>query len=380
MYHGWGSLVEQKNPGGYTYTNPHTQHELQRLVREVVEPLGPTLMQIPEAPCEVAFLESFTSQMFSARGGYGSNIGWPADVWLALQHAHIQCDIMYEESLLNGALAGRKVLVMPHCDVLTKSVADAIRSWQAAGGKIIADEFLCPAIKADVKLASFQREKRAAADKAKTLALSGKLVNATATLLANPFICDNPEVITHRRSYGSTDYLFLVNDHREAGTYVGQHGLVLENGLPSIANIVSPPGKPRFGYDLKEGTRVQDGMSFQVKLGPADGSVFMFLDEPIAGPVVNGPDRAKAGSRALFKVAIHGASHRPVAAIIPVEVAIHDANGRLSEGSGYYGAKDGRLELPLDVAPNEDPGIWEIKVRELASRTTATAYLRVERP
>ena len=69
-------------------------------------------MEIPDERSEVAFLESFTSQMFARRGGYGSNMGWEADVWLALQHAHVQTDILYEETLLKSGLSGRKVLVM----------------------------------------------------------------------------------------------------------------------------------------------------------------------------------------------------------------------------------------------------------------------------
>ncbi|MEQ9408857.1 MAG: LamG domain-containing protein, partial [Fuerstiella sp.] len=47
MYHGWQSLVESDSPGAYRYTNPNTRHELQRLIEDVVVPLGPTLLEIP---------------------------------------------------------------------------------------------------------------------------------------------------------------------------------------------------------------------------------------------------------------------------------------------------------------------------------------------
>jgi hypothetical protein len=100
MYHGWQSLVPTDSPSGYRFTNPNTAHVLKGLIHEVIEPLGPTLMAIPDERSEVAFLESFTSQMFARRGSYGSNTDWAADVWLALQHAHVQTDILYEETLL----------------------------------------------------------------------------------------------------------------------------------------------------------------------------------------------------------------------------------------------------------------------------------------
>ena len=71
MYHGWESLVPESGESGYRYTHPQTQHELHRLLKEVVEPLGPTLMQVPDRSSDVAFLESFASQMFARRGTYG---------------------------------------------------------------------------------------------------------------------------------------------------------------------------------------------------------------------------------------------------------------------------------------------------------------------
>src|SRR6185295_4406514 len=107
----------------------------------------------------------------------------------------------------------------------------------------------------DVALASFKRAKKAAEDKAQTLRVAAQLLTATDQFLAKRFTCDNPEVAVHLRRYGDTDYVFVVNDHREAGTYVGQHGLVMENGLPSTANIVFAPGQPRIAYDLTKGER-----------------------------------------------------------------------------------------------------------------------------
>ena len=44
-------------------------------------------------------------------------------------------------------------------------------------------------------------------------------------------------MIPHRRRYRDTDYVFAVNDRREFGDYVGHHGLVMENGLPTDAEL-----------------------------------------------------------------------------------------------------------------------------------------------
>ena len=55
-----------------------------------------------------------------------------------------------------------------------------------------------------------------------------------------------------------------------------------------------------------------------------------------------------------------------------------DPNGRQAERSGNYASTDGALTLELDLASNDTPGVWQIKVRESASGLTATRHLRVE--
>jgi|UniRef100_UPI003785315C hypothetical protein len=377
MYHGWQSLVQTDSPGAYRFTNPNTAPVLTQLIHDVIEPLGPTLMAIPDERSEVAFLESFTSQMFARRGGYGSNIGWEADVWLALQHAHVQTDILFEETLLKNGLSGRKVLVMPYCDVLTKSVVARIADWQKKGGKIVADEFLCPALKADVVIQSFKREKKAAEDKAKVLELA-KAFSA----LPHKVSCDNPEIITRVRKFGDATYVFVVNDKREYGSYVGQHGLVMENGLPS-KGIVSLKAESANVYELT-GTqfivpkRGEDGvMSWPVELGPCDGKIFMVLPKPLLGIQLDVPENATLNNTAKVSARITTTQEAPTKAVIPVRVEIRDANGSAAEGSGFYAAENGIVELSLNLAPNEDPGTWEIRVKELASGMEAVRWMRV---
>jgi len=379
MYHGWQSLVPTDSPGAYRYTNPNTAPVLKQLIHDVIEPLGPTLMAIPDEKSEVAFLESFTSQMFARRGGYGSNNGWEADVWLALQHAHVQTDILFEETLLKNGLSGRKVLVMPSCDVLTQSVVARIADWQKKGGKIVADEHLCPGLKADFTIQTFKRAKKAAEDKAKVLTLAKTLGGFALPQRAN---CDNPEIIVRTRKFGDATYVFVVNDHRECGTYVGQHGLVMENGLPS-KGIVRLKAESANVYELT-GTqfivpkRGDDGyMSWPVELGPCDGKIFMIMPKPLLGIQLDVPENATLNNTAKINARITTTQDAPTKAVIPVRVDIRDANGKSAEGSGFYAAENGIVELSLNLAPNEDPGTWEIRVKELASGMQAVKWMRV---
>ncbi len=379
MYHGWQSLVQTDSPGGYRFTNPNTAPVLKQLIHDVIEPLGPTLMAIPDERSEVAFLESFTSQMFARRGGYGSNNGWEADVWLALQHAHVQTDILYEETLLKSGLSGRKVLVMPFCDVLTKSVVTRIADWQKKGGKIVADEFLCPGLKADFTIPSFKREKKAAEDKAKVLTLAKTLGGFQ---LPQKVMCDNPEIIVRTRKFGDASYVFVMNDHREYGTYVGQHGLVMENGLPS-KGIVSLKAESANVYELTGSRfilpkRGDDGvMSWPVELGPCDGRIFLVMPKALLGLELDVPESASFGNVAKISARITSTQDTLTKAVIPMRVDVRDANGNNAEGSGFYAAENGLVELDLNLAPNEDPGMWEVRVKELASGMEAVKWMRV---
>jgi hypothetical protein len=360
-------------------------HVLKELIHDVVEPLGPTLMQIPDERGEVAFLESFTSQMFARRGGYGSNLSWASDVWLALQHAHVQPDILFEETLVKGGLSGRKVLVMAECDVLTKSVLARIQEWQKKGGKIIADEFLCPGLKADVVLTSFKRIKKADADKASVLKLAQSFSGQIEALGSGPKVrVDTPEIIVHTRRYGDALYVFAVNDRREFGNYVGHAGLVMENGLPSSGTLTLKQEQANV-YDLTRGAfvipkRTDDGsLTWPVELGPCDGRIYMVTPKPLLGLNLEAPATAKVGNKASIRALAATTEGLALKAVIPMKVEIRDTNGRPTEGCGYYAADNGLLTVDLDIASNEDPGVWEIRVRELASGMESVKYLRVEK-
>jgi hypothetical protein len=382
MYHGWGSLVPTDSPTSYRYTHPDTVHVLRDLIENVVKPLGPALMSIPDQRSEVALLESFTSQMFARRGGYGSNNNWSADLWMALQHAHVQTDILYEETVLKkNGLSGRRFLIMPECDVLTAPVVARIQDWQKKGGKIVADEFLCPALKADFVLPSFKRIKKADADKASVLALARKVRELA---LPQMIACDNPEVIVRTRRFGDALYVFAVNDRREFGTYVGQHGLVMENGLPSSAMLTLKQENANV-YDLTRSQflvpqRLPTGeVKWPVDLGPCDGRIFMITPKPLLKIALEVPESATVGNRASVKAAISTSQEGMLKAVVPVRIEVRDSSGKTTEGTGAYAAENGIVSVDLDIAANEEPGTWEIRVKELASGMEAVRYLRVGR-
>jgi len=380
MYHGWQSLVETDYPSGYRFTNPNTQYELQRLIHDVVQPLGPTLMRIPDAPSNVAFLESFTSQMFARRGTYGWNHSWAGDMYHVLMYAQLQPRVLYEESLLSGSLKDAKVLVMADCDVLTESVVREIKEFQENGGLIVGDDEICPAIKPDFILSRFSRTNQADKDRAALQDAAKKLRTWLDPKYTRAVDSSNPDVVTRRRALGTTDYVFAVNDQREFGSYVGGYGMVMEDGLPSTTTI-RVGRKSGHVYDLVDSRELSmeveaDALQVPLQLGPCQGRVLMVTDRPIRDISIQAPSSAIHSQSIRIAIEVTDGDS-PLDAVIPVQVEIIDPEGSAAEFSGSYAAKNGQLTVPFDFATNDRVGVWEIRAKELASGKSARAYVRL---
>lgn len=371
MYHGWQSLVDTGSKTGYVYTNPQTQEVLTELTRDVVRPLGPTLLRVPDRKTDVAMLESFTSQMFVGRGSYGWSGSWEADMHVILQWAHLQPKILFDETVVRDGLDNYRVLVMPNCDVLTESVVRKVKDFQKRGGIVVADENLCPAIIPDIVIPSYKRTGKADVDKADLQAKAADLRQQLDAFYTRYGDSLNPDVVLRFRKYGDADYLFALNDKRTFGDYVGHHGKVMEKGLPNSAEL-SVRRRGAFVYDLVAHKVVPvktsgNEMQFDTTFGPGDGRAYMITSQKIASVRIVAPAKAPRGKPVNLNVTIVDDKGTPLNAVVPVQLDILDPQGRPAEFSGYYGAKDGKLSVRLDLASNDPTGTWTIKVRELAS-------------
>ncbi|OYW71628.1 MAG: hypothetical protein B7Z37_27235 [Verrucomicrobia bacterium 12-59-8] len=345
----------------------------------------------------MVLLESFTSQVMAGRGLYRGGSSSTLEAWQALQHAHIQTDILYEDSLAEGGLDDRQILIMPDCDVLPASVVDQIRKWQEMGGKVLADDQLCPALKADATWSAPTVSNAPAsappevagtaadvvpAQASPSLPLPEKLAGLCKDLGWLPQVsCDSPEVILHASQTGEAVCLFVINDRREAGSYVGQHGLVKEAGLPLSAKLNLGQDKMNV-YDLTHASfllpkRDDSGLVIPLKLGPSEGRVLLLSPSPLIEMQLDVPETATRGNVAEVRVKLMTSGGNPMPAAIPVAVSIRDADGAPAEFDGYHVVDNGELVLRLDLARNETPGTWEVQVRELASGMEAVKWMQV---
>ena len=377
MYHGWNSLTGKQPRGnnGYEFTNPETQMRLADLIRKVVRPLGPTLLQVEDAPPKVALLESFASQIYTNCGTWGWSDSWEADLHLALQWAGYPPAVVYDETLVEkGVPASVEVLVMPNCPVLTRSVLQAIRNFQQRGGILVADETLTPALIPDLTLPRLSRTKKAREDKEALQEYSRLLQRTLRPYLHMPFETSELDLVGRMRQAGECRYLFLVNDRRTFGEYLGQYGLVMEKGLPLQGSAWVQGEGHVFdlvqGKALTEAVPQEGGVSFPVDFGPGEGSLFLVTRNSLANLSLEGPAQARRGQRIAFHARITDEEGRAPEGIIPLEVSLSSPEGE-AEGTGFYGAPRGTLELPVDLAPNDATGTWHLQVRNLANGKTA---------
>jgi hypothetical protein len=381
-YHGWGSLGDELGytQGSYVTTNLDTRKRLQSLIQNVVKPLGPTLLQVTQTPSDVAFLQSFASQILAGRSTYGWGSGWGADSYLIARHAGLQPQIVYDEAIQKNGLDQYKVLFLTHADVLTQSVAEAIKKFQARGGLVIGDEFLAPAIQPDILLRSIERGEPMEAKKL-LLQKAAELRGELDTFYQPPIESSNPEVVTRRRRFGNSDYIFTINDNRTYGDYVGQYKKVMEKGLPSQSEITL--NRNGHVYDLMNHREVpitgrNHGLKFKVNLGAGEGNVFLVTDKAAGALQVTVANSAARGGSTPIAIQLNDNTGRPLQAVVPLEVSIRDPQNRLAEKSGFYGAANGKLSLALELAPNDLPGKWQIEVREGLRGQKVTKNLTVK--
>jgi hypothetical protein len=382
LYHGSPSLLS-KSKNAYRYTNPHTKEALAELSASVIKPLGPTLKRIPERQADVAILQSFTNAIFTQNNhSYGSAHAFTSDLHMALQWNHFQPAIIYDEHILRGDLAKYKVLFLPGAEVLTQSVFEAILEFQRGGGIVVADEKIVPGILPDISIKSVRRYTVAEPSKKVFQKLGQQIKQKLAPYYQSDFEASNQDLVVRTRRYKTADYLFVLNDKRAYGDYVGQYRRVLENGVPN-AGTVTLRRKAGAIYDLVKHQAVDfqalpDRCEIPVSLDAGGGMILLVLDEPLAKIELNAPGTAKPGEPFSADIRITTADGNAPDALIPVEATLLNTQHEPVAGSGWHCAADGRVTVSFTPSLNDAAGEWRLNVRDLASGNTASALIQVK--
>ncbi len=374
----WAVISRQVDGLGYNghglagksyYTDRDSTATLEYLLNKVIFPLGPVLKRLPGRVPEVLVLHSAASAILA-----DDHREWLADLYLALQWGNFQTALVYEDQIRRGALNDAKILVMPACEILEKDIFEEVKKFQNRAGIVVADEYLVPGIVPDLMIRSRARTGNSAADKAAFQRLGADLGKALEPHFKPYASSSNQDLVVRVRSYKEADYLFVINDKRRAGEYVGYWGYVQERGEPNAGNIYVGRNM-NYGYDLVNGeelivTSMKNGSGVGCSFETTGGQLIMLLPDRInqvtAALSVNGKT-VKAEIRVLNEAG------KPIEALLPVDVSLRGQDDSVLDGSGYHCAVDGVLVMEFHLAENEPAGELKLLVREIASGKTAIA-------
>ena len=400
MYHGWGTIFDTHNKKRYCYTNPDSAKRLTELLNGVVVPLGPVLRRLKREKPKVAVLESLAT---FAMGGAVTR-GWKAPAITCAQRARLDPRVVYEETIARDGFDGVKVLYAPQCSFLPKSLVGKIQDFQKAGGILVADKDCVSVLKPDVSMpimsfdppeADFTEQveaserERSAADKTRKGTQLAKRVQQDAAsamrrnLAALGYVPDSdsssPEIVVYNRRWKSTPYLFVINDNRTFGDYVGQWGLVMEKGLPyeGWASIRDSEKRVDAVYELSRGgevafSREGENVKVPVKFDTNDGRMFVFLAKKIGSVALDVPSGVERGGEIKVSMTVKDSDGKPVAALLSVEIRLYDAAGHEIDGGGWFCAEGGVARVTFQTNLDDAEGDYRVVCKDRASGLTAT--------
>ena len=367
IFHGDGSFYAPPIKGASIYrcTNEEAEPAFRKMMHEVVIPLGPALQNVKGKKSEVAILYSFTSSVLALRGSYGWS-GWLPDLHIALQTASMDPHVVYEEDILDGKIDNVKILFLSHCDVLTEPVYKKLMEFQVRGGIIVADEFAPPAILPNLRFQTFRRGRDVLQNKKDLVALGAKLRKQLDGHFVPGVESSSPDLISHLRD----DYLFMINDKRTYGNYIGQWKKFAEKALPN-KGTVTVNRKAGAVYDLVRRTavpfKIVNGKTvIDVAFDGAGGKLFMLLDTPLKkfslNVKPNGEVIAKSGTNT----------------VIPVQLIVRDPSGKETDDTHYGSAVKGEFRYKINIPKNAAKGKWTVELKQLPDNVSVKGELIVK--
>ena len=411
MYHGWACIYETGATNFYVYTNGETSDRIKHLLKDVVAPIGPSLLKIGRDKSDVAILESGTTAIMGGPASWG----WTAPSVTFLQRARLDPRVVYEEAVERGALkSGVKVLYAPQLQYTTPKVASAIRDFQADGGILIGDretlkaltpDIVAPVVSFSAPPASDHADDVEAMERAKGMDVKARSATVNAKRIMQRQAeeirarlaekgyrpasdSSSSEIVVFNRRWRDTRYLFAINDKRTFGDYVGPWGRTMEKGMPfeGRVTLAGAAKGTKAVYELSRGGQVSffaegDNVVVPVKYETNDGRLFVFLPEPIAQLNVEVPPEVPVGGRVDVMLSVRDQSGCLVPAVLPVEVRLYDSAGVELDGAGYAAAENGVCRMHIQTNLDDAPGEYRLVCRDRASGLEVSRTIRRgERP
>ncbi|REK20018.1 MAG: hypothetical protein DWQ41_27255 [Planctomycetota bacterium] len=390
---------------------------LAELSREVFVPYGPLLRRLEVAPRRIALLSSEASRWYgSSPGLLGYPNYQPYHFYTVMEMAHLNADVLFDETIERYGLDAYDVLVLPKCDVLTESVYNQVREFQARGGIVIADQYLGPDLPEALRFDfDFTHRRKVSANAIATgkiytgageddhiipgksemenvtgvTALQDQLIlESYATQLREELAgkvepdvwCDQHDVLVNVLEQHGVQYLVLINDKRTYDDRTGPFKAVMEELVPQTASVhfrrdEFPEAAVLYDILAKQSLEMTEAdgvVSFEVELGHLGGTIIALSPQPIESMTLDAPNAMHRDADNRIRVRVVDPSNRTIRGVQPLEITVTDPSGKETEFSHHSCAENGRYEFTLHPALNDPPGRWTITINDLTAGRSAT--------
>ncbi|WP_298868892.1 hypothetical protein [uncultured Gimesia sp.] len=404
--------------------SPESMQALTDLSQKVFKPFGPMIRKLNVAPRNIAVLSSESSRLYNKSTGLlGYPNYQPYHFYTVMAMAHLNADVVFDETIERFGLDQYDVLVLPKCDVLTKTVYDQILNFQKRGGIVISDQYLGAEIPNVIRFDfDFTHRRKVSANAIATgkiyvgtgqddhilpgksamekvqgvtakqdqllLESYAKQLRTKLSGIVQPDIwCDQYDVLINVLEKNGVKYLVVINDKRTYDDRTGPFKAVMEKLIPQKATIrvkrdSFPPGTTP--YDLLASQKLSisqkdDVIEFSVDLGKTGGTIIALAPQNIQGIAVEAPQWIRQNTENQFRVRIVNADKTATRGLQPLQILVTDPDGKDSEYSHHACAEEGYYEFNLPAAANDAIGNWKLTVKDLTSRSMATHEFEVRK-
>ncbi len=403
---------------------PGMSDSIKEMAEKVFRPYGKMIRKLDITPRRMAVLTSQAAATYnrSPNDQHGSYAGYRTLAFQEiLEMAHYNADVVFDESIEQGALDNYDVLFLPRADVLTETVYNKIREFQKRGGTVYADQFLGPKLE-NVQQFDFDfsylnkvsaranimgealsewtdhaEKEGQKPDLQKVLGVPAHidqeikegyaktLKDVVGKKFRSRVESDTPTVLFNLTEKGDTKYLFVINDKRAYDDRTGKYKGIMEKLVPQTVQVRyhNPSGKPLVAYDMLKRKKIPlalrgDSVSFPVTLDELGGTLVALYPSALEKLEVTTSAQGKLGEPNKVSISLRDANGQLAQGLQPVRVDITDAKGNLHDDSDWITLENGTGELVFHPAWNDPEGSWKIKVSDLTAGLTAQAPLSLK--
>jgi len=356
--------------------------EVERMFTDIVVPYGPAIRKMKAVPSSAATLYSTCSQLFYQYPWYFT-WGYTRVFNQTLLKHNVPLDVVYEQDLLDGALARYETLFLPVNVALPASVHQRIVRFAQRGGLVVADRFLKASIpgvhQLDIHLGTPHYLAPVKTIAERVSAYCPEIKNRLRPYVDTP----TPDVLVAAKEHGGARYIFVINDKRHAGKsmdYTGDPRLAekyLPDGLAQDAEIVIRTQPAPVIYDVLShkvvpSRQAGDTVKLSLSLGPSEGKMLAVYPSRIDKAQLAIDGDLRPGGNLRLTATVLSAEGQPMPGTQSLRVDIADSRGRGNDYSDYYATDRGLFRMEIPIAVNEPAGTWQVTVRELTTGLSAT--------